>query len=295
MALRVKESEGFSGKGMMNAILSVFQQQARLGERLGRQEEVELVQRLRAGDERAADRLLRAHLRGVVAIAVRYRRYGVPLGELVAEGAFGMVQALAKFDPTRGIRFSTYANHWIRAYVLEHVLRSWSMVGGGAGVLRSRLFFRVRRERSRVLSLLGEGEAADAALAQRLSLPVEQAREMVERLEVRDVSLSRPLSAGSAMTLSDLLPGGDDHERSLMSRQQERLLSESVAHAVATLDPRERYIAEHRLMADPAEELSLAEISRKMGVSRERARQLETRTKRKLRDRLGEMRSAVLD
>jgi RNA polymerase sigma-32 factor len=276
----------------MNAILPLFQREAASGERLGRDDEIALVARFRRGDARAADRLLRAHLRGVLAVAARYRRYGVPLGELVAEGAFGMVQALAKFDETRGIRFSTYANHWIRAYVLEHVIRSWSLVGGGAGVLRSRHFFRVRRERSRVLSLLGEGEAADQALAKRLSLSVEQAREMVERLEGRDLSLSHPVRAGSNVTWLDSLAGVDDQERSLLGLEQQVRLSSCVAGAVATLDPRERYIAEHRLMADPAEELSLAEISRKMGVSRERARQLETRAKQKLRACLAELHAA---
>jgi RNA polymerase sigma-32 factor len=277
---------------VMNAILPLFQREAASGERLGRADEVALVARFRRGDARAADRLLRAHLRGVVAVAVRYRRYGVPLEDLVAEGAFGMVQALAKFDETRGIRFSTYANHWIRAYVLEHVIRSWSMVGGGAGVLRSRHFFRVRRERSRVLSLLGEGEAADQALAERLSLSVDQAREMVERLEGRDLSLSHPVRAGSTVTWQDSLAGVDDQERSLLGLEQQSRLSSCVAGAVATLDPRERYIAEHRLMADPSDELSLAEISRKMGVSRERARQLEARAKQKLRASLAELRAA---
>jgi RNA polymerase sigma-32 factor len=274
----------------MDAILSVFQREARAGERLGHDEEVALVERFRAGEVAAADRLLRAHLRGVVSVAFRYRRYGVPHAELVAEGAFGMVQALAKFDTARRVRFATYANHWIRAYVLEHVIRSWSLVGGGAGVLRSRHFFRVRRERSRVLSLLGEGEAADQALAARLSLSVEEAREMVSRIEARDVSLSQPLGSGSSTTLVDMLPAADDHELGWSTLEERARLVSCVARAVAALDPRERYIAERRLMADPAEELSLAEISRKMGVSRERARQLETRAKRKLRAQLEELR-----
>jgi RNA polymerase sigma-32 factor len=288
----MKERAPSGGEGVMNAILPLFQREAASGERLGREDEIALVARHRGGDTRAADRLLRAHLRGVVAVAARYRRYGVPLGELVAEGAFGMVQALAKFDEGRGIRFSTYANHWIRAYVLEHVIRSWSLVGGGAGVLRSRHFFRVRRERSRILSLLGEGEAADRALAERLSLSVEQAREMVQRLEGRDLSLSHPVRAGSTVTWLDSVAGADDQESSLLGLEQQLRLSSCVAGAVATLDPRERFIAEHRLMADPTEELSLAEISRKMGVSRERARQLEARAKRKLRERLAELHAA---
>ena len=159
-------------------------------------------------------------------------------------------------------------------------------------MLRSRHFFRVRRERSRVLSLLGEGEAADQALAERLSVSVEQAREMVERLEGRDLSLSHPVRAGSTVTWLDSLAGVDDQERSLLGFEQQLRLSSSVAGAVAKLDPRERYIAEHRLMADPAEELSLAQISRKMGVSRERARQLEARAKQKLRACLAELHAA---
>jgi RNA polymerase sigma-32 factor len=276
----------------MNAILPVFGREARESERLDHGQEVSLIERFREGDVGAADRLLRAHLRGVVAIATRYRRYGVPLPELVAEGAFGMVQALGKFDTARGIRFATYANHWIRAYVLEHVIRSWSLVGAGSGVLRSRHFFRVRRERSRVMSLLGDGEAAEQALAARLSLSIEQTRQMVRQLEQRDVSLSQPVSTGSTLTLLDSLPSVDDLEHSLASSEQQRILHVRVAEAMTTLDARERYIAERRLMADPAEELSLAEISRKMGVSRERARQLETRTKRKLRARLEGLRSA---
>jgi RNA polymerase sigma-32 factor len=276
----------------MDVIPSVFQREVRAGERLGRDQEVVLAARSRRGDAQAADRLLRAHLRCVVAVAVRYRRYGVPLGELVAEGAFGMVQALAKFDEARGIRFSTYANHWIRAYVLEHVIRSWSLVGGGAGVLRSRHFFRVRRERARVLSLLGEGEAADRALAARLSLSVEQARDMVSRLEGRDVSLSQPVRDGSTVTLMDLLPGANDQEHGLVGRERRLHLEAAVESALTTLDPRERYIAEHRLMAEGFEELSLAEISRSMGISRERARQLELRAKRKLRARLAMLHDA---
>ncbi len=270
----------------MEALLSVVHG-AGACRRLERDEEVALVARFRRGADRAAaDQLVRAHLRSVVAIAVRYRRYGVPLNELVAEGAFGMVQALGKFDEGRGVRFATYANHWIRAYVLEHVIRSWSLVGGGAGVLRSRHFFRVRRERSRLIALLGEGEATERALAQRLSLGVEQTREMLERLDGRDVSLNRPAHASATAPLIDSMVGGADHERELLDLERRRSLSAEVAAAVATLDSRERYIAEHRLMADTAEELSLAEISRRMGISRERARQLEARTKRKLRAQL---------
>ena len=271
----------------MSAILEMLQFEARAAGRLGQDEEADLVRRWRAAADRgAADRLLRAHLRGVLAVAIRYRRYGVPVTELAAEGAFGMVQALAKFDEARGIRFATYANHWIRAYVLDHVIRSWSLVGGGAGVLHSRVFFRARRERARAYSLLGEGEAADRVLAERLQVTPSQVVDMVARLEARDVSLERPVRPGSGVRLVDVLEGASDQERLLIQREQQAETTGLVAQALATLDARERFIAERRLMADDAEELSLAEISRHMGVSRERARQLEARTKKKLRARL---------
>ena len=274
----------------MSATLAYLQTQARAATGLASQEEQELLRRWRQGADRgAADRLLRANLKAVLAVAFRYRRYGVPLPELAAEGAFGMVQALAKFDERRGIRFATYANHWIRAYVLDHVIRSWSMVGGGSGMLRSRLFFRVRRERAKIHSLLGEGDAADQAFAKWLQVDTQHARELVARVEARDVSLQRPAHPGASVRLIDLLVGNEDQERSLLQTEQQGFTTRLVAQAVAELDPRERYIVERRLMADPAEELSLAAISRHMGVSRERARQLETRAKRKLRASLAEL------
>lgn len=259
--------------------------------RLGREEEYELACRFRdARDHKAAARLLKGHLRSVIAVATRYRRYGVPLEELVAEGAFGMVQALYKFEPGSGIRFATYANHWIRAYVLEHVIRSWSLVGGGSGPLRSRLFFRVRRERGRATALLGEGPAADGELARRLGVSEPVAREMVQRLEARDVSVESRVGGDDGPRLLDLLPCEADQERNLVARQEQLRREQAVASAIPTLDARERFIAERRLMAESADELSLAEISRHMGVSRERARQLEMRTKRKLRERLAALR-----
>ena len=183
----------------------------------------------------------------------------------------------------RGIRFVTYAAHWVRAYILDHVIKSWSMVGGGSGPLRSRLFFRLRRERVRAVNLMGEGEAADRMVAERVGVTPDELRKMMHRLEARDVSLDVKVLDESPVRLVDLLPAPDDQERSLLEHQVDGSMRRAVARAVSALDPRERYIAEHRLMADPNEELSLAEIGRSLGVSRERARQLEARTKRKLR------------
>jgi RNA polymerase sigma-32 factor len=239
------------------------------------------------GDEDAADKLVRAHLRYVVAIALKYRRYGVPLSELIAEGNFGVVHALKKFQPDRGNRFVTYAAYWIRAYVLNYVIRSWSLVGAGSGALRSKMFFRLRREKVRVLNLVGDGEAADELLAQRLGMKQDQVQAMLRRLESRDLSLDAKVFDDSATTVVDtLVAPGQDQEQSLATNGLRDRLRGAVRDAILVLDDRERFIVEKRLMADPEDELSLAELGRRLGVSRERARQLEARAKKKLKGRL---------
>jgi RNA polymerase sigma-32 factor len=255
---------------------------------LSRERELELVVHCQATDDpKSREELLSSQLRYVVAIALRYRRYGVPLDELISEGNFGLVHALKKFDPARGTRFVTYAAYWIRAYVLNHVIRSWSMVGVGSGALRSKMFFRLRRERVRIANLVGEGERADELLAERLSLPTATVASMVRRLDARDVSLDAKVYDGSATTLADLLVAGDEsQEESVANSETGAKVRSTVNDAMSVLDKRERYIVDKRLMADSDEELSLAEIGRQLGVSRERARQLEERAKRKLRQRI---------
>jgi RNA polymerase sigma-32 factor len=258
---------------------------------LSREEELVLVTRwLGSQDPAARDQLLAAHLRYVVAIALRYRRYNVPVEELVSEGNFGLVHALGKFEPGRGTRFVTYAAYWIRAYVLNHVIRSWSLVGVGSGALRSKMFFRLRRERVKIANLVGEGSDADTMLAQAMGLPEATVQAMVRRLDARDVSLDTKPFDGSSTSLSDLLASTDrSQEETLAATERDDQVRSAVQSAMADLDDRERYIAEKRLMADHDDELSLAEIGRRLGVSRERARQLEVRTKRKLRRRIEEL------
>jgi len=258
---------------------------------LSREDEQELMTRwMGSHEEPARDRLLAAHLRYVVAIALRYRRYGVPVEELVSEGNFGLVHALGKFEPGRGTRFVTYAAYWIRAYVLNHVIRSWSLVGVGSGALRSKMFFRLRRERVKIANLVGDGDQADALLAQAMGLPEATVQAMVRRLDARDVSLDTKPFDDSSTSLGDLLAAPDrSQEETLAASERDDQVRIAVRSAMSELDERERYIAENRLMADHDDELSLAEIGRRLGVSRERARQLEVRTKRKLRRRIEEL------
>ena len=258
---------------------------------LSREAEVELAQKWRnTGNQTARDKLVRAHLRYVVAIALKYRRYGLPLADLIAEGNFGLVHALSKFEPERGNRFVTYAAYWIRAYILNYIIRSWSLVGVGSGALRSKMFFKLRRERVRIANQVGEGEHADQLLAEKLNLPVEKLSTMLRRLEARDVSIDQRLFDDSAATLGDTLTSKDrDQEELAAANETQGYVKDAVKSAIAGLDKRERYIVENRLMADAEDELSLAEIGRRLGVSRERARQLEARAKRKLKSRITEI------
>jgi len=255
---------------------------------LGREEEAEIARAYRDhGDERAAAKLALANLRHVVSIATGYRRYGLPLADLIAEGNFGLVHAIRKYDPERGNRFVTYAAYWIRAYVLNYVIQSWSLVGVGSGPLRSKMFFRLRRERARIAGLVGEGEAGDEMLAERFGAPAEKVVEMARRLESRDVSLDTKVYDDGQRSLVETLVAEQNDQEELYARAEEgERLRDVLVDAVQKLDPRERYIVEARMMADPEEELSLAEIGRRLGVSRERARQLEARAKKKLREKL---------
>lgn len=252
---------------------------------LSREEEHALAVRAKAGDQDAADALVEANLRFVVAVALQYRRYGIPISELMAEGNLGLMLAVRKFDPHRGTRFVTYAGYWIRAYVLDLVVKSTTMVGAGSGPLRSKLFFRLRRERAKVANLTHDPRERLELMAERFDVSVEKMERMLRRLDSRDVSLSAPLFDDAGSTLQDALPEeGDDQEARFFETERQRFLEEHLTDALDGLDRRERYIMEQRYMGD--ETVSLAALGRELGVSRERARQLEARAKKKLRKRL---------
>ena len=162
-------------------------------EPLEREEELRLARRwLRRKDRDAADQLVRANLRFVVKIAMQYRGYGLKVSDLVEEGNIGLCEAVRRFDPSRNLRFMTYAAYWIRAFVLAHVLKQWSMVGVGTGPLQSKLFFRMSRERARITTALGAEStpsAVEERLAEKFGTSVERIRDMTGRLESKDSSL----------------------------------------------------------------------------------------------------------
>jgi RNA polymerase sigma-32 factor len=251
--------------------------------RLDREEELALARRWRDHqDRRAADALVRAHLRDVAFTAYRYRHYEVPVSDLVAEGNLGLLRALDKFDPDRGLRFSTYAAYWIRAYIVAFILRSWSLVRSRSGIVRAKHFFRLRREYSRARSLHGEDACVLDVVAERLGIARDVAEAMIHRLEARDVSLDEA-SREDGAPLLDSLAGEGDAESTTAAREIQHHVSVALDDALAQLDPRERFIIESRTLAARDEEMSLADIGRHFSVSRERARQLEERAQSKLR------------
>ena len=253
---------------------------------LSREQELALVRSWHdQNDERARDLLVRSMLRYVIVIARRHQRYGVPLGDLIAEGNYGVVRALDKYDPERGTLFMSYASYWIRSCILQHVLRSWSIVD--SGVPRSKLFFKIRRERAKLEGLVFDHTQTEALLAERLNVSPTRVRALLQRVDQRDYSLDAEAYQDGVLPLVNTLPSaGPDQEQLALAREYGGNARAAVREALTVLDERERYIVENRLLADSDAELSLAEIGRTLGVSRERARQLEERAKRKLKARI---------
>lgn len=273
------------GSVVYDGALASYIDRVRAVPRLSREQEHELALRVRAGDRAAADALIAANLRFVIAVALQYRRYGIALSELIAEGSVGLMLAVKKFSPERGTRFVTYAGYWIRAYVLELIVRSASMVGAGSGALRSKVFFRLRRDAARLANTEPDPRRRLEILAERFDVDVPRMQSMLRQIEARDLSLDAKLGDESSLSLIDTLVDPTlDQERELIADEHLGRLRHELRGALATLDRRERYIVERRILGD--ENVSLAELGRRLGVSRERARQLESRAKRKLRQHL---------
>ena len=252
-------------------------------------EEQELAARYCAtGDTRAAHRLITSNLRFVVKVAYEYRSYGFRMADLVQEGNIGLMKAVQKFDPARGIRLISYAVWWIRAYIQNHILKSWSLVKIGTTQAQRKLFFslaRTRRELDRAALAEGAPQSSSEQIAEKLRVRVEEVQEMQQRLEGRDLSLDAPLGDDGQSShvdfVSDDAPG---QEETLSGHQENRLLSAQIEAALVRLDSRERFIIESRLMSD--QPLTLKELGDHFGFSRERARQLEIRAREKLRAEL---------
>jgi RNA polymerase sigma-32 factor len=289
-------SDSNSTSMMTRSTLAAYRSAISRYQALDRATELELAWRYRRdGDESAARVLVESHLQFVVKVASQYRGYGMQLSDLVEEGNLGLLEAVRRFEPERNLRFKTYAIYWIRAYVVEHLLREWSIVGGGTGALVSRTFFRLRRERARLESQLGENDGSiDGTLAKRFHTSEESIRTMTQRVGSRDTSLDASAN-GEGPTLLDMLSDPTvDPERQTVEAQRNAFVRSVVDDALESFDPREKLIVKTRLFTED-DELSLADLGRKLGVSRERVRQLEERTKSKLRNAFEAMTNRSFD
>jgi RNA polymerase sigma-32 factor len=242
------------------------------------QEEYMLAKRWREhGDREAAHKLVTSHLRLVAKIAMGYRGYGLPIGEVISEGNVGLMQAVKRFEPDKGFKLATYAMWWIRASIQEYILRSWSLVKMGTTASQKKLFFNLRKAKSRI-SALDEGDLRDdqvETISKRLGVAKQDVIDMNRRLG-GDASLNAPLREEGEGEWQDwLVDETADQESQLAEREESDVRLGALKGALGVLNPRERRIFEARRLAD--EPITLEELSSEFGVSRERVRQIEVR------------------
>ena len=230
------------------------------------------------GDSAAAQQLMASHLRLVAKVAMRYRWYGLPIEDLISEGSIGLIRAVNRFDPGRGVRLSTYARWWIRASIQDYILRSWSLVKMGTTANQKRLFFNLGREKSRISALQDGDLYADqvAAIANGLGVAEREVVEMNRRL-AGDVSLNEPLNddGDDGQRQDRLIDGNCDQEERVAMKQDREMQKRALVAGLAVLDERERQIFEARRLVKPP--LRLEELAQKFRISRERVRQIEVR------------------
>jgi RNA polymerase sigma-32 factor len=252
---------------------------------LTRDHEFDLAQRWRgAGDTAALHELVRAYTRLVVSIAARFRHYGLPVGDLVQEGNVGLMQAAARFEPDRGVRFSTYAAWWIRSAMQDYVLRNWSIVRTGTTAAQKSLFFNLRRLRARIEESSGAplNDAGRRKIASELHVDLAEVELMDMRLGAADQSLNAPVGDSSEDDWQDFLPDRRPNpEEVVTSTRDGEIRSRWLAEAMGELSSRERAIIRQRRLQE--EGATLEELGRELGVSKERVRQLEHRALVKLR------------
>ncbi len=235
-------------------------------------------------DPEAAHRLVTSHLRLVAKIAMGYRGYGLPIGEVISEGNVGLMQAVKKFDPDKGFRLATYAMWWIRASIQEYILRSWSLVKMGTTAAQKKLFFNLRKAKSEI-SALQEGDLRPdqvSTIATKLGVLDEEVISMNRRLSGGDASLNSPMRADSESEWQDWLADEDtpSQESVVADTQEKNIRMSLLEEAMTELTDRERHILTERRLKD--EPTTLEDLASQYGVSRERVRQIEVRAFEKL-------------
>ncbi|MBU6372342.1 MAG: RNA polymerase sigma factor RpoH [Alphaproteobacteria bacterium] len=265
--------------------LQRYLQEIRKFPMLAKDEEYMLAKRWREhGDTQAAHKLVTSHLRLVAKIAMGYRGYGLPIGEVISEGNVGLMQAVKKFEPEKGFRLATYAMWWIRAAIQEYILRSWSLVKMGTTAAQKKLFFNLRRLKGE-MAALEEGDLRPEqvkAIAHKLAVTDDDVVQMNRRLAGPDASLNAPVGVEGDAEWQDWLTDdtSESQETSVANSEEFDARMGLLNAAMATLSERERHIIrERRLKDEPA---TLEDLSKEYGVSRERVRQIEVRAFEKL-------------
>jgi len=264
--------------------LSRYLQEIRKFPMLGPEEEYSLAKSYRdSGDMEAAHRLVTSHLRLVAKIAMGYRGYGLPMGELISEGNVGMMQAVRRFDPDRGFRLATYAMWWIRAAIQEYILHSWSLVKMGTTAAQKKLFFNLRKLKGQ-MQAIEEGDLSPEnvrKIAEELEVTEGDVISMNRRLASPDHSLNAPVRLDGEGEWQDwLVDERDDQETELAEREEMVKRRSLLGFALKGLNQRERHIlTERRLRDNP---VTLEDLSQHYGISRERVRQIEVRAFEKL-------------
>ena len=236
-------------------------------------------------DKFAAEKLVASHLRLVVSVAYDYKNYGIPVGELIASGNMGLMQALQKFDPDKGFRFSTYAMFWIKAEIYETILNNWSIVRIGTSANQKRVFFNLARAK-RALGIMDNNLSDEQTkqIAEYLDVPKRDVERMATRVGARDVSLNTPLNSedGATDILSNMTDGRETIEETLEQIEFRRRGYDLLKKHLKKMSERDRAILTARRLQQPV--ATLESLSQKYGISRERVRQIEERAYNKLRD-----------
>ena len=246
------------------------------------EEEFKLAVELKKNNDiEAAEKLIVSNLRFVVKIAHEYRNYGIKLTDLIQEGNIGLMHAVKKFDPYKGYRLISYAVWWIRAYMQNYIIKSWSLVKIGTTQAQRKLFFKLSQAKKR-LENLSEKNPEFSEIAESLGVKEVELEEMDLRLSHRDLSLDAFISEdGESTHMDSLAYEGEDQEISLIKKEEMALVKRNIAGALAKLNEKEKYIIKHRVMADHPE--TLQEIGNRYDITRERARQIEKQALNKMR------------
>ncbi|MBW8858484.1 MAG: RNA polymerase sigma factor RpoH [Caulobacter sp.] len=258
---------------------------------LAKDEEFMLAQRWKEHqDSEAAHRMVTSHLRLVAKIAMGYRGYGLPIGEVISEGNVGLMQAVKKFEPDKGFRLATYAMWWIRASIQEYILRSWSLVKMGTTAAQKKLFFNLRKAKSQI-EAFQDGDLRPeqvSAIATKLGVLDSEVISMNRRLGGPDASLNAPLRADGESEWQDWLADDDQvsQETAVAESQEKSMRMSLLEEAMVELTDRERHILTERRLKD--EPTTLEDLASQYGVSRERVRQIEVRAFEKLQKSMRE-------